>query len=149
MIGKLWNPFDCDKYCRAPGGHFVAGERAARACTRTDLPRVEWDVDPERLRFYVGRYPDRELGEDWERPKESDDSGCPGGYQRSPLLWGLARYLRHRAEGGQRVTNPLFDRLEDELVIEAVLHFEREQERCIAETERVWAELREEQQKQG
>lgn len=152
MIGKLWNPFDCDRMCREQGGRWLVGERQSRACTRTDLPQVEPDVDVERLRFYVGRYPDRELDGvlgpndgTWERPVEDDDSGCPGGYQRCRLVWGVMRFYRRRVEGGGRVPNPLFDRLDDELVIEAVLHLEREEERAACERERVWAELREQQ----
>jgi hypothetical protein len=71
----------------------------------------------------------------WEEPHEPIEDGCPGGYQRSPLVEDLLRYVRRRTKGGGRVPNPFFDRLEDDLAIEAVMYFEREQDNASAYAE--------------
>lgn len=65
----------------------------------------------------------------WRTPPELVDEGCPGGWYRSRFVWSLHSFLRVRAEGGQRVGNPLLDRCDDELVLQLVMYFEHEQER--------------------
>lgn len=94
---------------------------------------MEWDVDWRRLVHYHGRPrdPDAELvAGSWEQPHEPIEDGCPGGYQRSPLVLDLMRYVRRRTDGGGRVSNPFFDRLESDIEIEAVLYLEEQQDRA-------------------
>lgn len=67
-------------------------------------------------------------------PPEDPDEGCPGGWRLSPYTSSIAPYLRSRADGGARVPNPLLDRCDDDTIIQAVLYYEREHERCIAHT---------------
>ncbi len=124
---------------RGDGG-FLDGPRAARGCTRFDLPRVEWDVSPGLLSKggYMGRHQVPGLTEEDGRrinprkPLERLSDGCPGGWYRSRFVWSLDRYLRTRVEGGQRVPNPLLDRCEDEFVLQCERVFVQEQERAAA-----------------
>lgn len=66
------------------------------------------------------------------KPLESPEHGCPGGWYRSRFVWSLNRYFRIRTEGGGRVSHPLLDRCDDELILEFIAIYEREQERCNA-----------------
>jgi hypothetical protein len=120
-----FEPFDCDTCCGRRGEN--TGERQLRGCTRTDLDPVEWDVDPERIQFHLGR-----SGDD---PFEPIEDGCPGGYARAPLLVSLMRYYRAPTRDGGRVANPHLDRCDDALILDAVVYLELEEQRC--ENERV------------
>ncbi len=121
-------------------GSFSDKSRAARGCTRIDLPRVEWDVSPGVLTRsgYMGRPPcpgvtleeGRKINP--RQPLERPSDGCPGGWYRSRFVWSLDRYFRLRADGGQRVPNPLLDRCEDEFVIACERIYLHEQERAVA-----------------
>lgn len=109
---------------------------------------MKWDVAAERVSFYMGRHPDPDLDGHpdnlgtWEKPTEAPDSGCPGGYQRCRFVLALARFYRRRDEHGGRVVNPLFDRCDDWLVMQAVLYREQEEEACIADRNSLWDEIR-------
>lgn len=127
--GETFNPFRCEQHCGTAGEN--TDERSARGCTREDLPPVEWDVDVGRIAFCVG-------GRDGQA--EPPEHGCPGGYQRSPLVWSIDRYYRRRIDGGGRVANPHLDRCDDWLVLDAVLYLEAEEERCRGENARQWAQ---------
>lgn len=137
---EVEEPFECDRVCRdmRGTGEFIEEQRAARGCTRFDLPRVEWDIAPGRLRRgYMGRPPVPGVTEEDghkvnpQRPLERVSDGCPGGWYRSRFVWSLGRYLRVRVEGGQRVPNPLLDRCEDEFVILCERIYVQEQERAV------------------
>jgi hypothetical protein len=126
--GETWNPFRCEQYCGEHGEN--TQERIARGCTRTDLPPVEWDVDADRIAFNVGAR---------DRGAEPVADGCPGGYQRSVLVGSIDRYYRRRDDHGGRVANPHLDRIDDFLVLDAVLYREAEEERCRNENALQWA----------
>lgn len=136
---ELEEPFDCDVCCRGPAGYDDAA-RAARGCTRIDLPQVEWDVSAGLLRRgYMGRGPlppgvTMEEGHrlNPRKPLERLSDGCPGGWYRSRFVWGLDRYMRVRVEGGQRVSNPLLDRCEDDFILQCERLYVQEQERAAA-----------------
>ncbi len=133
--GASLKPYDCDRDCGVEP-ELNNGRRALRGCTRVDLPDVEWEIDPEELGFYMGREADRRLHlkvSDWQRPGEDIDEGCPGGYQRAPLLGPLNRFYRRRTEGGGRVSNPFFDACDDALILSAILYLEHEEERAHCE----------------
>lgn len=138
---ELEEPFDCDTACRRVNGdgRFDDHARAARGCTRIDLPAVEWDVAPNLVRRgYMGRHPMPGVREEegrrisWRRPLERPSNGCPGGWYRSRFVWSLDRYFRIRVEGGQRVPNPLLDRCEDDFVLLCERIYVQEQERAVA-----------------
>ena len=75
------------------------------------------------------------------QPFDDPAEGCPGGWYRSLFVESVLPYLRTRATGGVRNSNPLLDRCEDDLVIQLVLYLEQEQER--------WETWREEQSANG
>lgn len=127
--GETFNPFACEQFCGPAGEN--AQERAARGCTRIDLPPVEWDVDAERIAFHVGGR---------GRQAEPPEDGCPGGYQRSGLVCSLDRFFRQRDDHGGRISNPHLDRCDDFLVVDAVLFTEAEENRCRRDNERQWKE---------
>jgi hypothetical protein len=69
-----------------------------------------------------------------DRPTEDiENEGCPAGWVRSPFVQSVQRYTRAPTENGGRVSNPLFDRCDDDLVIEAVLELEMHEGRWMAE----------------
>jgi hypothetical protein len=119
------------------GGEFDDEQRAARACTRVDLPPVEPAIVPQRLRVaYMGRHPipgvtsEHGLPINPEMPLEDIDNGCPGGWYRSRFVRSLDRYLRLRVEGGARVSNPLLHRCKDDFVLQCEQLYTHEQERA-------------------
>lgn len=137
--GKTWasiERFDCDVLC-ASELEWREAPRSERGCTRVDLAPVAWCVDPQKIRRggYMGRarLPPHTQRDDglpvlWKTPPEPASDGCPGGWYRSRFVWSLQPFMRMRAEGGQRVSNPMLDRCDDELIMQLVLHFEHEQE---------------------
>lgn len=138
---EVEEPFDCDSACRRVNedGSFNDAARAARGCTRLDLPQVEWDVSASLLRRgYMGRAPMPGVSEEeghrisWKHPLERPSDGCPGGWYRSRFVWSLNHYFRERVEGGQRVPNPLLDRCDDDFVLLCERVYVREQERAAA-----------------
>lgn len=134
--GESVKPVDCERDCGIPG-ELNEGRRQIRGCTRVDLPECDWEVDPEDTAFYWGRGADRRLHlsvrgplrVNWEKPYEDVEDGCPGGYQRAPLLGPLHTYYRRRTDTGNRVTNPFFDQCADWLIQSAILYLELEEER--------------------
>lgn len=62
------------------------------------------------------------------QPWEDPAGGCPGGWYRSRFTDSVRPFLRMRAEGGNRVTNPFFDRCDDDLVLQLVMYLEEQQE---------------------
>lgn len=134
---RLVERFDCDIHC-SDAGTWVDGRRSERGCTRDDLPPVPWHVNAQAIRRegYMGRNrlaPGTVLEDGmqvrWKQPLERATDGCPGGWYRSRFVASLIPFMRMRVQGGQRVSNPLFDRCDDELVIALVLYHEIEQER--------------------
>lgn len=128
--------FDCSTLCSSRG-EWLDDRRTAYGCTRSDLPPVRWDVQAIRLRSggWMGR---RALPADTRlqggipvnpaEPFEDPLEGCPGGWYRSRFTDSVLAFARRRTEGGGRVSNPFFDRCEDELVLQLVLYLEHQQE---------------------
>lgn len=149
--------YSCARDCQRRTGWDLS-RRRLRGCTLQALPKIRWDVDVARLVMgptynsaggrgvnrYHGRLPDPRLEgvviaglaqsptEPWEDPRD----GCPGGWYRSPYVDSVAPYTRRRTETGGRVQNPRFDSAPWQ-VQDAVLYYEREQERWFAYRDRV------------
>jgi hypothetical protein len=98
---------------------------------------VPWRIDVRRIAVegWMGRAPlpagtvrvrGRQINA--QLPWEDPDGGCPGGWYRSRFVDSVRPFLRMRAEGGSRVSNPFFDRCEDDLVLQLVMYLEQEQE---------------------
>lgn len=121
-------------------GSFQDRPREVRGCTRSDLPRVTWDVSVGALSRsgYMGRPPCPGVTEEEGRkinpktPLERPSDGCPGGWYRSRFVLSLDRYFRVRVDGGQRVPNPLLDRCDDEFVLMCERIYVHQQERAAA-----------------
>lgn len=73
----------------------------------------------------------------WRHPPEDHAEGCPGSWMRSMFAVSFSKYYRHRADGGVRVSNLALDDCDDWLVRDAVMYFEREEERRIAHHEKI------------
>lgn len=123
----------CSQY-----GEWLDKPRSKHGCTRIDIPPAPWDVDAKALRRggWMGRSPlhakTKELCDvkvNPAMPFEEPEDGCPGGWYRSQFVVSLLPYMRTRAEGGARNSNPLLDRCDDELVVQLVMYLEHEQER--------------------
>lgn len=151
---RSWEPYDCTRDCwDERNRRWNPRERAARGCQRVDLQPVEPDVYLPRVLHYHGRAADPELDVNywpglarmrlgdkepwWRRPPEDHAEGCPGSWIHSPFAFSFGRYYRHRTESGGRVSNPLLDRADDWLLDEAVMYYERHEERRIAHHERI------------
>ena len=122
------DPFDCSQCFIDEKWNDI--ERASRGCTRTDLPPVEWDIDPILLSRYVGRRSEFKHDE----PGEDIEEGCPGGWRYARFGHSVVPNARRRTETGDRVHLPLYDRwcAKDLVMEQAINYFESEQERCIA-----------------
>lgn len=123
----------CSQY-----GDWLDKPRRKHGCTRFDLSPIPWDVDAKSLRRggWMGRAPlPAKIVElagikvNAKLPFEEPEDGCPGGWYRSLFVASLLPYMRTRAEGGARNSNPLLDRCDDELVVQLVMYLEHEQER--------------------
>lgn len=119
-------------------GEFIDEKRAIYGCTRADLERVPWKVDPIRIRAggHMGRLPIyapdlKYCGIDVnpELPFEDPAEGCPAGWYRSRFIASLLPYLRRRDGNGGRVQNLMLDRTDDEVIIQLAMLAEDEQER--------------------
>lgn len=104
-----------------------------------------------RLLWYHGRAPDPHLDPSywpglsreimgrkdpwWKHPPEDHAHGCPGAWIRSEFAVSFAEYTRHRTDDGARVPNFALDRCGDWLIEDAVMYFERQEERRIAHHE--------------
>ena len=72
------------------------------------------------------RYPG--YGVHWTNPRkpwETLEDGCPGGWYRCEFIDSFRRYRRNVTEGGGHDSNPILDRCEHWLVLEAVAYFEQ------------------------
>lgn len=142
---ELAETFDCARDCQRADGSWNHQRRAARCCTLTGLPPVEFKPDArellhvERGNFYRGRYGDRRLigktiigppiaDHTWRTPPEDPADGCPGAWYRTPLIDEIDRASRRRTQDGGRVPNPRFEAA-PELVQDAVLYLEDEEAR--------------------
>lgn len=70
-------------------------------------------------------------------PRDDHREGCPGAWYRSGFCDSLHKYERHLTDGGYSA-NPLLDRCDDRLVLEAIQFLEAERLRARA----YWAEKR-------
>lgn len=138
------HPFDCDACCRNHyDGDWEPIERAARGCSRADLPAVQWDVSRDRVCFHLGRHKEPSLiGKadsttgPWDAPFEDPAEGCPGGYAICPFVLSVLRFYRRRDKQGGRVPNPLFERA-DWLTQTAVMFLEQYEDAWFAAWEAV------------
>lgn len=101
-----------------------------------------------KLPVYVGREPEPGLTVigrarvNWRRPPEDPDEGCPGAWRVCRFVRSLYPFLRRRDDHGGRVSNAMYDRCEDELVLALVHHYEDEHERCLTALHRALAAAR-------
>jgi hypothetical protein len=58
----------------------------------------------------------------------------------TPLVWGVLRHARRRTKDGNRVSNPFFDRLCDDVLLSAVLFYEAQEDAAIADWDAQYAE---------
>jgi hypothetical protein len=136
-------PYSCTRDCKTKQGDWDRARRAARGCTRPDLPRVEWSITARELYtiptinpictdVHMGRAPIDAVevpgNNSATHPAEPASDGCPGGWYRTAYVGSVIPYLRRRTDGGGRVSNPVFDRA-NHLIQAAALEVEREQER--------------------
>ncbi len=128
--GSRQEAFDCERLCTL-NGEFVEGEQAARNCALPWFDTSKWTGEklwPIRL----GRPPDYSrqhkeesfddrvvLGE-WHSPKEDLSAGCVGSFYRGAFVRSLLPYRRRRDQNGGRITNPLLDKCDNQLVHEAI-----------------------------
>lgn len=68
-------------------------------------------------------------GRDPKRPPESNEDGCPGAWYRCGFAASVAPYERTIMQHAI-ANNPLLDRCDDPLVLEAAAYLERERLRC-------------------
>lgn len=68
--------------------------------------------------------------DDPDRMGEDPEDGCPGGDQRCRFVQSVLVYHRRADKQRNRIVNPRLDRCEDDLVLDAVLYFEAEQDAC-------------------
>ena len=120
-------------------GEWDDSQREIYGCSRGDLDRVEWRIEPKRFQFggWMGRLPilpppgGRYHGApiNPKLPWEDPDDGCPSGWSRSRFVESLYPFLRRRDAQGGRVANPMLDRCDDDTIIQLSMLFEHEQER--------------------
>jgi hypothetical protein len=70
-------------------------------------------------------------------PRDDHRDGCPGAWYRSAFAASLHAYERHATDAGYSA-NPLLDRCQDRLVLEAIQFLEAERLRARAH----WSEVR-------
>lgn len=71
---------------------------------------------------------------DWPQPFEDiEGEGCPGSWYRTAFFASLAPYLRRQDQQGGRIPNPLLDRCQDRLVLDAVSFLEIAEENAYGE----------------
>jgi hypothetical protein len=70
------------------------------------------------------------------RPLEDPSWGCPAAWYRTRYIDSFDRYTRRRTDDGGRVPNPRFDSA-DWQIQDAVLLYEREQERALVHVEQI------------
>lgn len=63
---------------------------------------------------------------DWERPFESIEDGCPGGWIYNIFVLSLSKYLRQSSEAGIWSSNRFLEMTEDRVIIAAVNYYEYE-----------------------
>lgn len=119
---------DCRSACAGPSGDLQEHRQAEHNCTLpgfdVSLHRLKTREDSEYAGFL---YP--AFRADVEREQHDWVSmGCPKSWDLCGWTRSVARFLRRRVEGGSRVPNPFLDRTDDELIIEAVLEYERAQD---------------------
>lgn len=113
-------PYNCGD-CKNLDGSWSRAERAERWCTLPDHGRPAWaGASPRGYRGQLGK---RERGE-WVR-EDIGVTGCPAGYQDSHFAASVSAYARLSGR-----SNRLYDRLEDDLTIEAVHFYESHVEGC-------------------
>lgn len=128
--------FSCVSTCRAQGTYRLSPvAQAMRNCVLPGFDTATWTG--ERLvRVHMGKPRDwsREGQGDWAAPVEDIAAGgCPGSWYRTAFVESVLRYYRRRDDHGGRVANPLLDRCDDPLVIEAVLALEGYEDAAAAE----------------
>lgn len=113
--------------------------QARRCCALPGFDTSTWTADAQP-RVWMGRPRDysREGRGDWVAPHEPiREQGCPQSWVLSPFYQSLQRYYRRPDGQGGRVPNPLLDRCDDVLVIEAILQLEGYEDQVTAEVRRI------------
>ena len=133
---RLQEHFRCEYACGRDDA-LNDNTRSKLRCTRVDIPSVKWDDDKSwQPTPYMGRHSLTILQEkdtyqnhrvNWQIPPEDRQDGCPAGWYRCLFVITLHKYIRKRSSGGQRNTNPNFDRA-DQFIQNAVLYYESQQD---------------------
>lgn len=76
----------------------------------------------------------------WEFPPEDPEGGCPAGWRMAPLVRSVVSKARKRTKDGGRVSNPFFDRVDDDVLLTAVLAYEAHEDAVHTHFDREWAE---------
>jgi hypothetical protein len=114
---KIVERFDCETLC-SQKGEWLDHPRAKRGCTRIDLPPADAQAARGTRIKVAPKY-----------PTEDPDDGCPAGWYRSLFVASLYPYLRRRDSNGNRVTNLMLDRTDDDVIVQLAMLAEDEQER--------------------
>lgn len=107
-------------------GELEPGRRAALNCCLPDYDTTTWTGESARPMYLGADSLDHLAGtrRDWEHPLEDPSEGCPAAWQRSRFVASLRRYMRDTDDNGNRVANPVLDRCDDWLVLEAIAYVE-------------------------
>ena len=130
--GKRWRRreyFDCVALCvDRQTGRLDPDEQADRCCALPGFDTRRWTGGNVHLTV-MGQ---RDL---WGAPVEEDANitGCPGSQYRTPWLRSLKPYMRRTDMQGNRIANPLLDRCDDRLVLEALNYLEEQEDLAYAE----------------
>lgn len=115
--------YPCHAAC-VDNGRPYTHQRAEWRCALPGFNRRRWHPAPKGG-FYMGRL----SVIDDPTPRESHDDGCPGSWYRSGFVQSIEPYERPNADGVYSA-NPLLDRCENPLVLDAIRYLERERARA-------------------
>ncbi len=106
-------------------GQWYQHQRAEWRCALPGFNRRRWL--PSVAGFHMGRLPI--VGD--PEPLESHEDGCPGSWSRAAFVQSVEPYERPVADGVYS-SNPILDRCDNPLVLEAIRYLERERARARA-----------------
>lgn len=121
--------YPCGDLCEIEGETF-RGRQSELRCALPGFPERQWGPT-NGAGAYMGRLPILYGPQASEEPPETHDDGCPGAWYRCGFVHSLMPYERS-CSGGVYSANPLLDRTDDPLVIEAIQYLERERARARA-----------------